>query len=149
MVTAGTLDYVVVTPQSTVPSEMTTYTINIKVKHKLPVNSQIIIKYPTQIEADRNEFSCTLSSRVSGVDCYLEPWQFVKTITISYVNEDVILGGSFLTIILNGMINPKTSEQTDSFEILTKTSDGYLIDQTLSGVYVESSCDFPCRTCLP
>ena len=83
----------------------------IKNQYALPPGSQIFIKYPREVDVDRNTFSVTVSSKVAKPEYNLE-WFVSKTIQIFNINEDRIEPGKFITINLIGMINPPTSEKT-------------------------------------
>lgn len=46
---------------------------------------------------------------------------------------------------IEALFNPGTNLVTDSFEIVTRTYDGYIIDSITEGLTVNFYCLFPCR----
>lgn len=68
--------------------------------------------------------------------------------TLQDVNPfGALRGGSEIKIELKGLVNREIAEVSDSFEILTLTEDGFLIDEYLEGLTVSSNCDWPCWEC--
>lgn len=63
------------------------------------------------------------------------------------INSATINAGTFITITVNGIQNSQYAAATDSFGIMTLTSDGYSIDQKDTGLTVTNNCDYPCKTC--
>ena len=58
---------------------------------------------------------------------------------------------SKITISLDGLKNPYTSDETDSFQMQTfNFVDGiyyYYIDKVENGLTINSDCTYPCKTC--
>lgn len=78
-------------------------------------------------------------------------------ITCSLVNANQILIPSALNLKdvapekiqfrIESLINPTSNLVTGSFEIITTTYDGYLVDNLTAGMEVNFYCIFPCQTC--
>jgi hypothetical protein len=68
-------------------------------------------------------------------------------LSILSINKFKLNGGSTITFEIRGMVNDSTSKESDSFTILTQTSEGYLIDYYDKGLVVSAACNYPCMTC--
>ena len=97
--------------------------------------------------ADLSELKCWIDSDPFGeVVCDFD--EDTYTFILKDINPHGSLrGGSSLNVELKGLINRKIAELTDSFEALTLTEDGYMIDRIVEGLLVASNCDWPCWDC--
>lgn len=93
-----------------------------------------------------------ITSFICGEEAFPEEFASIckneRTIllTDSVTEKDVAPATIELTI--ESLYNPGTNLITDSFEIETRTYDGFMMDSIVEGLSVNFYCLFPCRTCL-
>ena len=59
----------------------------------------------------------------------------------------MVRGGNTIEVELKSFVNSEFALTTDSFSILTMTSEGYLIDEQQEGIGFSSNCNYPCLQC--
>ena len=59
----------------------------------------------------------------------------------------MVRGGNTVEIELKGFINSEVATITDPFTILTKTGEGFLIDEWREATGIASNCNYPCLQC--
>lgn len=81
---------------------------------------------------DSTNLNCTRANRTITIhDAWLKMTERPETIAL----------------VMNNLTNPAANVLTKSFQLTSKTHDGYLIDERTSGLSINFYCSFPCRTC--
>ena len=95
----------------------------------------IQIQVPASIQLTGNQPTCEIGSTNSAGQLSGNPVCFIsgRTIQISSFLSDTLVKGSIVTVtVTNGLINPLSTEPTNSFLIRTLSQAGYVIDQDSS-----------------
>ena len=108
------------------------------------MDSQLVIGVPTQLQmSQKNDLSCWVSTRPdSDRNCTFDEETY--TFTIPEINPYMVRGGNAIEVELKGFINSEFAATTDTFSILTKTAEGYLIDEWTENQGINSACNYPC-----
>ncbi len=65
------------------------------------------------------------------------------------INFTTTTTGTSFAMTIEGLNNPNRTNETSSIGIRTYTSDGYIIDEMLTGtIQIAVTCNYPCKTCL-
>lgn len=150
----SSLLYASVVSESRVPKSPTLLKFMIITQHELPARSSIVIKLPKLLGINKEQLSCWVSTD-PGRDtnknktlCPLTPnADGSSTLIIKEVNSLKLIGGTTITFEIKGLVNAAVSTLSDSFKILTQTSEGFGIDQQNEGLVVSAACNYPCTTC--
>ena len=131
-----TLSTISVVPSSYLVSTVSTYVFTFQNQNRLFAQGAIFIQLPPTITIPiisntQNSF-VALSSLSSSATIAVTS----TDITITNAVTSDLAAGSTISFSFQGLQNPETLQPTTSFTIITKTSDGYLIDGISSGVIV-------------
>lgn len=112
------------------PKSKTLLKFMVITKHELPLNSNIIMQMPSLLKISDPDFSTWTSTNPDTN----RKFELTKRedgsslLRILSINQFKLNGGSTIAFEIRGLINDATSKETDSFTILTETSEGYLVD---------------------
>jgi hypothetical protein len=132
---AGYITPATVTPTDATIRASTTYEFTFQTENIIPSGAIIYIAFPSTITiSDRSGTSCltdaTNIDAVNGV-CTVTSTRFL-TISNAYTTQ--VLAGNLVNFTISGVTNYITSLTSDTFEIETRTSAGFVIDKYQAGV---------------
>lgn len=117
-----------------------TYIRDMTVKIKLP--SQISF-----VDQEADIVCKSLSSNVdSSIQCILDSetgWIMIS----GAFSRNLFDSSQGIVFSIEGLKNPNSLQTTDSFEIVSLTEDGFLIDSRDSELVINFECLLPCRSC--
>jgi hypothetical protein len=124
----------------------TDYTIRFTPVNIIPKGGYIVIIYPSQISVLDGSCSSVLSLPQT-IMCTNDSNKREIKISSGF-NSD--FSPSQIQFIIKGLKNnmPDNLSMTDSFQILTKTSEEFIIDQKVNGLNIIFNCQSTCATCL-
>ena len=127
---------ITIVPSSFTVSTLTTYTFTFKNKNILFSSGTILIEIPPTV---------TIPNPTNAKDSFAIGSSLAATATVAVTSTTIeitnavssnLAAGSTISFSLTGIQNPPTLQPSASFTIITKTSDGYLIDGINSAVTV-------------
>lgn len=133
--TAGYVTSATVTPTDSTIRVTTTYRFTFQTENIIPVGAILYIVFPSTISiSNRAATSCLASATNIDAVNGLCTVTSTKYLTISSAYNNQVLAGNLVNFTVSGVTNYITSLTSDSFEIQTKTSNGYIIDKYQDGV---------------
>lgn len=133
--TYGSINSLVI-PASNTSYDTTNYTFIIKPDHRVETNGFIEIFYPKNISIPDSSFSQSQCKQFSGFPttptCIIDTKN--RKITINNGFRVAATGTPNYSFNIPGIVNPLTLDPTDSFSMYTRTSNGIIMDQLLTGL---------------
>ena len=142
------------TSNTTGAGQYAKYLITIYPKHDIQTGGGLQITYPSQITLS-GKLAVTVDSYVKSLKQTFKYDTASKTIIVNNAFKGTFYadGKSYINITIEGFQNPLANTVTDSFVIqtfnqpTTSTTVYYFIDWIVSGLSLNSACNYPCRTC--
>lgn len=147
-----------------------TFTLRAELAHDLAAGGGLLVRYPTEVVVQEDlavVIDAVAYGNYQGLNSpqidysarqilFTDPESFdggldVDDYLASWDSEDTDGIVPALTITIDGLRNPLNNEASASFEIVTfdRVDDVlYFVDQVVTGLEVDSLCDYPCNTCL-
>jgi hypothetical protein len=125
-------------PSSFKNYDITDYNIKFTTQNSLPLNSKILISFPPQYDLDpQKSAQCSIQEgNLNGATtCNIDN----QSITISLDNETALPSKSSINITIPAVRNNRSIKPSDTFTLLTVTSDGYNIDKNKNDLTVTNT----------
>ena len=120
-------------------SQETTYTFTMTLKNPVPAGGYVVVELPPQVSIVTSNLTCSFLG--NSVTCTNIGSNSIK---ISLFPSD--FNASQIVFAVSGIKNSPTVGTSGAFKLTSKTSGGYLIDQS-GDQTVSFSCSSPCLTC--